>query len=224
MEVSLVREHRRPVRQLAGFRKGHRVPDLVNDAARRFVSQIAAGDIRRAVDEIRDRLRREFRFKRLDLKVDGPTEGGGTIITPFFTFMIEVILCPDDPSEVRWYDRVTDIKELRRVASDAFDAVFQTMFDTVEISLPGHASIETFIDRIEEADDDRITIDYDTDCTRCTIGMKGVGGEIQITDRTLKIVKQKPEIPCRLLQSLFEMQKIFAASDIRLIPPASDAG
>lgn len=218
MEVSLVRKRRLSIRRLAGFRKGLRVPEFINDSARQFAAKVAEEDIRTVLKEIRDRLRSEFRFKRLELQVDGPTEGGGTIRTPHFSFTIEIMLSEDDPKKVLWQDRVVDIHDPHKVDSKAFDTVFPAMFDTVEVSLPAQVTIETLVDRIEEVDDQRVTLDYDLDCTHLTIGMKGVAGEVEIAEKMLRIVRQKPVRPRLLLKSLFQMQQFFSNSDILLLP------
>lgn len=222
MEVSLFRRRHLSIRRLAGFHRGLRVPEFINDAARQFAAKVAEDDIRDALKEIRDRIRNEFRLKRRELIVDGPTEGGGTIRTPFFCFTIEIMLSADDPKKVLWIERVADISDSRKVDSKAFDAVFPATFDTIEVSLPMQVSIESLVDRIEEVDDPRITLDYDLDCTCLTLAMKGVSGEIEISDRALRIVRSKPVRPRLLLRSLSQMEQIFTSGDIFLLSEESD--
>jgi hypothetical protein len=217
--VSLVREQLGSVRRLSGFRKTHRVPDDVNDATTSFVARIASDDIQQDLDDMHGKLTRAFKFKRVDLQVDGPIDGAGTIITPFFNYTVDVRLNSDDPSEVVWRRQVTDIKEPDQVFSEAFEDVLGKTFDTVAFTPPSRLDLQALIDRVEQIGDNRISIDYDPEATSCILSIEGVDGEIRVTRGTFEIVKRMPEPPKLLLQSFFDIQRaLIDTHDIRLIP------
>ncbi|MCE9606083.1 MAG: caspase family protein [Planctomycetia bacterium] len=216
--VALVRERIESVKKLSGFRKGTRVPDAVNASSQKFVGQLALEEIQNDLDKVHAELREAFKFKRLDLQVDGPLDGSGTIITPFFSYTSGVKQNPRDPAEVIWRREVIDIVDAEQILTKPFAAVFAELFDTVEFAPADAVDLEALIDRIEALDDPRVAIDYDREITWCKLAIRGIGGEIKVTKRTFEIVKDRPESPKKLLQSFFDIQHMLVDThDVRLI-------
>jgi hypothetical protein len=219
MRVSLVREQVGDIRRLSGFRKSsHQVPDYISSRTKLFVAGIADDDIRADLDKMHGALRAAFGFKRIEVQVDGPNDGAGTIITPFFTYAVDAFQNPTAPSEVVWRRQVMDIKEPDKIFSDEFEIVFGRMFDTVEFSPPTSIDLTALIDKIEQMDDDKISIDYDTDAKSCTVKIKGLVCEIHVTAHSFEIVIANPEPPRQLLQAFFDIQHaLIDTHEIRLI-------
>lgn len=208
--VALVRERVESVKKLSGFRKGSRVPDAVNSSSQKYVASLAGDELQADLDTVHAALREAFKFKRLDLQVDGPIDGSGTIITPFFNYTIALKQNPRDPSEVVWRREVIDIVDAEQVLSKAFSATFDELFDTVELAPTEPIDLTALIDRIEALDDSRIKLDYDRELTWCKLAIRGISGEIKVTKRTFELVERKPESPKKLLESFFAIQRMLA--------------
>jgi hypothetical protein len=122
-------------------------------------------------------------------------------------------------SAILWHREVTHIQEPDQLLSDEFADVFGDTFDTIEFSLDGILNLSDLVDRIEELDDDRLSIDYDHDITTCTLSIEGLSGEIRVTTNSFEIVKDNPQRPNLLLQSLFDIQRVLIDTyDVRVIP------
>ncbi|MBX9584464.1 MAG: hypothetical protein K2X87_29535, partial [Gemmataceae bacterium] len=70
------------VKDLAGFRKTHTLPERANDWARKYVNRIAQPDIKADLDNVFDAVREQFGYKRKDLDVSAERDGLGFIRTP----------------------------------------------------------------------------------------------------------------------------------------------
>lgn len=216
--ASLVRERIESVKKLSGFRKGTRVPDAVNPSSQKFVAGLALEELQADLDKVHAELRDAFKFKRLDLQVDGPVDGSGTIITPHFSYSIGVKQNPRDPSEVVWRREVVDIGDIDQVLSKGFGEVFGETFDTVELAPADPIDLTALIDRIEALDDARIKIDYDREATWCKLVIRGITGEIRVTKNTFELVEKKPESPKKLLEAFFAIQRMLVDThDVRQI-------
>jgi len=218
--VSLVRRKGADVRRLSGFRKGmHSIPSSITKASHAFVAGLAESDLREDLQRIHDELRSALKFKRADMQVAGPSDGAGSIITPYFTYSVNVGLNPAEPSEVLWRRQVSDIKEADQIFSAGFAAVFGELFDTVEFLPPGRIAIKELIDRIEHLDDDRLQVDYDHETTWCALKISGIAGTIRVTRDTFELVMNSPGPPQRLLKTYFDIQRALVDThEIRLIP------
>lgn len=220
--VAFLREQFQPVKSLTGFRKEtHRIPDSVSPSNEAFIAKLAATDLGEDLDQRFAALKSAFSFKRVDLNVSGPAEGAGTIITPYFSYHVQVSLNPANPAEVVWHRRVTDIQQPSYALSDPFAEVFTKTFDTLEFTPTEPINIETLIDRVEELEDERIQIEYDREATSCTLSMQGVKGEIQVVKDKVKFYQGSAADPRQLVQSLVKIQQ--ALVDMQSILPMSFA-
>ena len=90
------------MKDLAGYRKSHTLPDRANDWARKYVNRIAAADIKADLDNMFDMVREQFGYKRKDLDVSAERDGLGFIRTPDFEYTVSLEVNPDEPTEVIW--------------------------------------------------------------------------------------------------------------------------
>lgn len=208
--LALVRERIESVKKLSGFRKGSRLPDVVNAAAQKMVAQWALEELQADLDKVHAELRDAFKFKRLDLQVDGPIDGSGTIITPGFSYSCGVRLNPRDPSEVIWRREVVDLADAEQAASKPFAAVFDESFDTVSLAPSEPLDVAALIDRIEALEDPRVSLDYDRETTWCKLTIRGIPGEIKVTKSTFELVQSKPTAPKKLLEAFFAIRQMLA--------------
>ncbi|MFM9964817.1 MAG: caspase domain-containing protein [Planctomycetaceae bacterium] len=216
--VAFIGQRSAGVRSLSGFTKSNRVPDAVTSATEAFVVRIASTELAEDLQKFADALRKQFRFKRIDIDVANPGDGTGSIITPTFTYSISVSLNPDDPSEVIWHRQVSEIREPDSVLTDEFEAVFDKTFDTVQFSPFSRVDVTALIDRIENLDDDRITVDYDSNPTSCRMSIKGIDGDILVSRNEISLVQTQRQTPKQLLESLFQIQSaLIETYGVRLI-------
>ncbi|QDU97490.1 caspase family protein [Lignipirellula cremea] len=219
LRVRLVRQKSHPVKELAGFRSHHRVPDSAGHFADSFVSSLAEEQIRADLEQIHLQLRTAFRFKRLDVQMNGPVDGGGSLITPFFTYAVSVISDPDDPGSVIWQWEVMDMKESEPIFSDAFAQVFGDLFDTIEFTPSQSVELTDFIDRVEQLDEERIQINYDPAATWCELEIINIAGLVHITPSIVQIVQRHPQPPRLLLQSFLDIQHILIDANAHSLLP-----
>lgn len=163
------------IKKLSGFKKHHRVPDVVNDGTRGFVRSVASDEIKQRVDELADALRVSFNYKRKELRIDT----AGLIETPDFVVEVEVDIDPDDPEKCIISTSVADIKNPAIIASNEFSKVFDGEFDRMCFSVSGRIDVESVIDKVE--DDPRgLEIDYPSSAQSCTITAPGIAPQIEV--------------------------------------------
>jgi hypothetical protein len=207
------------VKSLSGFKKGHAIPDRSNLSSQTFVASLAQQQVSEDLDLIFQQLKSAFKFKRADIRVTDQGDGTGSIITPYFNYSISVAIDDQNPAYVIWRRSVDSIKDSDQIFSDQFASVFQSVFDTVEFSIPAPVDLDAMIDSVEGLDDDRIAIEYDHDATHCNLTIEGVRGEIQVTKHSLLIVHPMPEAPSILLRSFLAIQTALLGPDgVSLVP------
>lgn len=205
--VSLVVRTQQRIRSLAGFQKKFSEPDEINARTQAFVEKTASADVQSDLDSIFDRMRRAFRFKRTQLTASEFGAGGGTIECPSFSYVSYFEQDPNSAADAIWHRLITRISSPEQLLTAEFATVFDGMFDTVELVPPSEIDLELLIDRIEEVDNDEVTLDYDRNVTRCGIQIEGNDARIDVTTRALSIVHPEPASTRQLVTSLFEVQK-----------------
>ena len=207
IDIALVQEQRTRVRDLSGFRKGHRIPDGVGSQALAFVARIAANDLSRDLDEHFDLFRRKFRFRRTDLQVSDPENGAGRISTPWFDYRVSVTLDEEETTQAIWRRQVSEFRDPEQLFSGEFAAVFGQSFDTVEFTPTVMIDLEAFIDHIEDRADESLSIDYDRRSTWCEISIVDIPARMVVQSDLVSLTALHPQIPAQLLESFFAMRK-----------------
>lgn len=207
MNLSLVNRRSRPIRGLAGFKKNHRIPDKADPRAEKFIADIAHQEIKEELSKIFQRLRKEYGLRRADMQVSHELDTGA-IDTPYFQFSIVVNVDPDRPADVVWQRQVTDIRDRIQVLADPFERVFSNAFDTVEYYPPVAIEIDDVIDRVEDLEDDRVTLEYDMDATHCTIEIEGSVGTLLFSPQSVLFTSRDQISTKELLESFLKMQEM----------------
>lgn len=206
------------IRSLSGFKRGHTVPDRVNEATTRFLGQCAESELKEDLDKVHARLREHFKYARKDIKPD-VSETMASIVTPDFEYTVSVSLDPDDPSEVIWKRELSNIRDPTIVERKELAAVFGATFDTVELEFKEPLELAEFIDALEAAG---LTPNYDAECTECTLTLSGVPGTIRVTDSCLQIVQSSPEPPMVLVQAFQKAHALLNGKVTIALPVATD--
>lgn len=216
--VTLLVERTERIRDLSGYQKHFKLPQRAGSGADAFVAEIASGEITRDIEEVFRGLKAAFSFKRRDTQVANPGDGTATISTPYFSYSIRVTVDPTNPAQVIWRRTIEAIANSDSILSDPFLEVFGNRFNRLEFDMPGSIQLEDLIDRLEDMEDERISLDYDPEITYCRLKIRGLSAEVTITTDTLTILHQSPVAPQTLLQSFLAIQEaLFHSSEARRI-------
>ncbi len=211
-DVCLLQETVQPFKQLSGFQKHHRVPHMGSSSDIQFLADIAAADLDAELQKTFANLRSGFGFKRKELTVSGPAEGGGMIVTPYFTYELNVFLLEEDPSQVAWRSAVANILQPEQIFTDSFQRAFGNRFSVLEVSTSAPLDIEAIIDHIEDAELDSVNVNYDKDISWCEIFVAKAQATVKIRDCAIRVTSLEEVSPRRLLEKFLNIQEEFLAS------------
>ena len=208
-DVRLLEESSILVKELAGFQKQHRVPKTIGERDLRYIHEIAEAEIDAELQQVFSALRSAFKFKRKEISVMGPDEGGGVISTPNFNYELFLIHDAEDSSRVQWRRSITGIRTPSRVFCDEFTDVFGTRFRILEIATRDELEIEKIIDAFEDAEVDEMQIDYDKDATWCEIELAASATALRVSANCIRVQSQRALNPQSLLQAFLDVQEHF---------------
>ena len=175
------------VKDLAGFRKTHSLPDRANDWARKYVNRIGAADLKADLDQVFDMVRETFGYKRKDMDVSAERDGFGFIRTPEFEYTIALEINPDDPTEVIWRREIGRLAGPEFVRSAGFQSVFGSMFDRLVFEFDVPVNVAELVDRIEDAPPEGVKIGVASDANTAEITLAGFAGRVTVKPDALTI-------------------------------------
>ena len=196
------------VKDLAGFRKSHSLPDRANEWARKYVNRIGAADLKTDLDSVFDMVREEFGYKRKDLDVSAERDGMGFIRTPDFEYTIALEVNPNDPTEVIWRREIGRLSGPDFVRSRGFQAVFGSMFDRLVFEFDQPVSVAEFVDRLEEAPPEGVKVGVASDANAAEITLAGFAGKIAVEANAVTI-HGRPGNPASLLEQFLAFLRRF---------------
>ena len=208
------------VKDLAGYRKTHTLPERANDWARKFVNRIAAGDIKADLDNTFDMVREEFGYKRKDLDVSAERDGLGFIRTPDFEYTVTVSVNPEEPTDVIWRREVSRLSGPDFVRSEGFRNVFGTMFNKLVFEFAAPVDVAEFVDRIEDAPPEGAKVTVASDSGAAVIALAGFAGRVSVTRDAVTIEGQAGNPASLLEQFLVFLRKFGALGEPKALPPA----
>lgn len=211
-DVRLLQETIQSFKQLNGFQKHHRVPQTGSATDTQFLSEITAADLDADLQKTFSDLRSGFGFKRKELTVSGPADGGGMIVTPYFTYELNVFLLEEDPSQVAWRSAISNIQLPEQIFAAPFQRTFANRFFILEVSTSAPLDIEAIVDHVEDAELDSVSVNYDKDVTWCEIFVTKVQASVKVRDNSIRITSLDEVSPRQLLDKFLEIQQQFLAS------------
>jgi hypothetical protein len=211
------------VKDLAGFRKTHTLPDRANEWARKYVNRVAQPDIRADLDNTFEAVREQFGYKRKDLDVSAERDGLGFIRTPDFEYTVTVEVNADDPTEVVWRREVGRLADPGLVRSEAFTAVFGTVFDRLVFEFAVPVDVAEFVDRIEEHPPEGVKVSVASGSDAAEVKLAGFAGRVTVT-RTAVAIEGRTGATAGLLdQFLTFLRKFGGVGEPKgLAPKTSD--
>lgn len=211
-DVRLLNEQIQPLKQLAKFQKHHRIPQSVGDGDRRFLAEITSAELDDDLQEKFAELRSAFGFKRKEILVNGPSDGGGMISTPFFNYEITISFLETEPAKVVWRRSIVDIRDSAQIFSPAFVQVFGNQFSILELATAGDLDLEAIVDHIEDSELDSVAVNYDKDVTWCEIQVANSIAAVRLSNDSIRVASRHEVSPQELLQAFVEVQHQFLAS------------
>jgi hypothetical protein len=197
------------VKDLAGYRKTHSLPDRANEWARKYVNRIAAADIKADLDSVFDMVREEFGYKRKDLDVSAERDGLGFIRTPDFEYTVSVEVNPADPTEVIWRREVGRLSGPDFVRSRPFQAVFGGMFDRLVFEFDQSVNVAEFVDRLEDAAAEGVKVAVASDANVAEVTLAGFAGKVTVRPDAVTI-HGRTGAPASLLEQFLTFLRKFA--------------
>jgi len=171
----------RKIKDFAGFRKSHSLPERANEWARKFVNRIAQPDIKADLDETFDAIREQFAYKRKDLDVSAERDGVGFIRTPDFEFTVTVEVNPAEPTEAIWRREVSRLADPEFVRSEAFLAVFGSSFDQLVFEFAEPLDVAEFVDRIEDHPPEGVKVNVASGSDAAEVKLAGYTGRVRVS-------------------------------------------
>jgi hypothetical protein len=200
------------IKDLAGYRKTHSLPDRANEWARKFVNRIAAADIKADLDSLYDRVREQFEYKRKEVDVACDRDGFGFIRTPDFDYSVSIAVNPEEPTEVIWRRELSRLSGRAFVESPPFQVVFGTLFDQLVFEFTKPVDVGEFVDRLEESPLEGVKIQVASDANTAVITLAGFTGKVLLTPSSVTIEGQLGN-PANLLEQFLRFLSQFSAID-----------
>lgn len=175
------------IKDLAGFRKSHALPDRANDYAKKFLARTAMPDIQADLDATFDAIRDAFGYRRKDLDVSAERDGHGFLRAPDFDYSVSASIDPDDPSKLIWRREIGRLHDADFIRGEAFTRVFGRAFDRLVFEFAVPVDVAAFVDRIEDNTPEGIKVSAGSSGDTCEIAIEGFVGKVMIERRSLTI-------------------------------------
>lgn len=219
--VALLSEEDGQIKQLPGFQKGfHHVPTNNYSGANQFVQDCGTLLIKEEIDHLSTEIGAKMNYKRKDLEA-WSEDSGGAIDTPDFTYTMQIYQSEEDPSEYVLERKLTRFEGSKAILEDELNSIFSSYFERLEFDLPKKVDVEALIDIIEEVEDEgKISVDYNRlDTSSCTISIKGLSCNIQVSSDTMAIVYNYKTDPATLIEAFKETHKVVLENpQLKLLP------
>jgi len=188
---------------LSGFSKkrGHFVPENVSGATQSVVEDVSKDEVETHFDAVYDRIRASKKYKRRDI-----TAEDGRIVTPDFEYAVYCEQDSKQPGSAIIKQQLINVSPAI-VSDDNFNEVFEDIFDELTFEFSRPVSVKDLIDRIEDLDSDKLSIDYPSDASRCEIEIEDSDFTIEVTRKSLTLQTPETRSPKLLLGMFFEAQK-----------------
>lgn len=210
-KARLVSFENKLVKQLDGFDHSHNVPKNSNSTTKRFVRRCATPNIESELEALWQECRRKFGYKRNDNLGQSVSDGMGTLLLPDFKFTIEVEQDEADPKYAIIRRCVDELVDPALLLDPRFNDIFAGKFDTIEADFPKEQSIENLIDTIEDLQSDKITFDYPSNCSYCSINIKSDDVSVTIYPTSYQFSSNKKLPPQELVAKIQAFQKAIIA-------------
>ncbi len=213
-EVSLLNLDSGNIKSLSGFIKGsHTTPKTIYSGANDFVQKIGKNEIKDEIDELAPQIKNVLNYKRKDVQADSG-DGLGSIVTPDFTYSMELKQSNTNADEYVIIRRLEDFTNSHLVLGGDFNKLFDGLFKKLEFKVSRKIDVEALIDMVEEMEDnDSIEIDYNpSDTSTCTITFREFEYEIFVTSESIAFQTPYSTTPVKLIEAYKGMRAVLIDS------------
>lgn len=216
--ISLVGRGTGLVKNLAGFRKQHHtVPDAVNPATTAFLGKLCAPDLAEEAEQIFQRAKEGFRYKRTELSLD-VTSPVAVLTARDFTLEITYALEKANPAAYEITRTLHSLANGGLVARPELNALFAGAFTGLVFVLTKGVKVEAVIDAVEAQDTvGKLTVAYPSDCRHCVLSVEGVVGEVICDGATLEMRFPRPGSPADLMESFVAVRSAFSLTKNKVL-------
>lgn len=187
------------LKDLSGFRKNHTVPACANDQARKFAQRIGFSDLKADLDQMYERIREQFGYKRKEMEAICEATGYGTIRTPDFEYTVLLELDQSNPAQVIWRREVGQLSSVELVRQRGFHQVFGTVLDRLVLEFREPLDVAAYVDRWEMEAPPGTKVRVNSEATQAEITLSGLAGRIWVTADSVTIFG-RPGDPTTLLE------------------------
>jgi hypothetical protein len=220
-KVTIFSDEEGEVKSLPEFQKGyHKVPTSMYSGADSFIKNVGAKLVASEIEDIADLVRKKLKYKRTEIEVHSEN-GSGAIVTPDFTYSMEIMQSDEDAGEYRLLRKLEGFSNSSIILETEFNSIFSNHFDNLEFSLPKKVKIEELIDTIEAIDDDEPTIKVHynpAELSSCTISLIDLDYEIKVTSHSFSITSNVQTSPVNLITAYKQTYKaLLSRPELKLI-------
>lgn len=187
------------IKDLSGFRKNYTVPERASESARKFVQRIGHADLKTDLDQMYERIREQFGYKRKEMEATCETTGYGTIRTPDFEYTVLLELDESNPAQVIWRREVGQLSSVELVRQSAFRQVFGAVLDRLVFEFREPLDVAAYVDRWEMEAPPGTKVRVNSEATQAEITLSGLAGRICVTADSVTIFG-RPGDPSTLLE------------------------
>jgi len=162
------------LKSLQGFQKGFSLPDSPGEYADRTARRLGAQDLAEHAETLFQTLKSTFNYKRRELQLGHDADAGAASINaPDYRVDMTIIGDPENAANFHLLTELCDITDPDVARSEAFATAFDGVFDRLCFAFPEPLNVEDVIDRVEDLENDAITVSYPSDASECTVAVDG---------------------------------------------------
>jgi hypothetical protein len=202
------------VKKLSGFRSGrHHLPKYYTEAVDRFINDIARDEIKEHMEDVSRELRTLLKLRARDFSVEYG-ENCGFFECPYLKYSYCVEIDQDELDTVSFTGTLIPIEISKIIeVSKGLDACFPTWFSYLLYTLSKSINVEELINRIEEADTDKLEdfeYDYNSRKTSLELSSKKLKRDIIVRATEIEIHFNAKEAIPQMLESLKDLSNQIA--------------
>ncbi len=203
------------VKTLRGFDKArHTVPDAVNAATSGFLAKLCAGELAEEAEAMFQSARAALGYKRAGISLEVGA-GQAVLTTRDFCWELAYALEEADPARYALTRALHSLRSGEVARLGEFNTLFAGQFDAVVFELARGVRVEAVIDAVEALDPEGeavMTVDYPSDCGRCTLAVPGVAARVECDGATLALRLPRAGSPEECLREFDAVRAAFRLS------------
>ena len=175
------------VKRFPDFDKGrHTAPKFASDRAQQFLARLAEPELCEWGEERFSAFRESmgYRRKEITLIVEG---GTGRIESKDFTIEKRYSLIEDSPDRYLAETELLEASSSSLLEDPSFNGAVGPLFECMRCLFSKSVSVEGIVDGLEEASDDRLSVDYPSTCDHCDVRIKSVNAIFRFEATSLEI-------------------------------------